>query len=152
MAPLWSRAATLRPPMGAPFDALVIGSGPAGAAAACVLARGGARVALVDKASFPRDKACGDLIGPRGVAVLDDLKLRPKGTVECGDMVVVGPTGRKVRLPCPTGMSYPSTILAVPRTIFDAQLRDAALEAGAEPVYGVTRGLEDRGVVLTDGD
>jgi flavin-dependent dehydrogenase len=86
------------------------------------------------------------------VAVLDDLNLRPKGTVECRDMVVVGPTGRKVRLPCPAGTSYPSTILAVPRTIFDAQLRDAALEAGAEPVYGVARGLEDRGVVLTNGD
>ena len=55
------------------FDALVIGSGPAGSVAALVLARGGARVALVDKASFPRDKACGDMVGPRGVQLLADL-------------------------------------------------------------------------------
>ena len=55
------------------FDALVVGSGPAGSIAALVLARGGARVALVDKASFPREKACGDLIGPRGVQLLHEL-------------------------------------------------------------------------------
>ena len=57
------------------FDVLVVGSGPAGSIAALVLARGGARVALVDKAAFPRDKACGDLIGPRGVQLLRDLAL-----------------------------------------------------------------------------
>ena len=44
------------------FDVLVVGSGPAGSVAALVLGRGGARVALVDKARFPRDKACGDLV------------------------------------------------------------------------------------------
>lgn len=48
------------------FDALVVGSGAAGSVAALVLARVGARVALLDKARFPRDKACGDLVGPRG--------------------------------------------------------------------------------------
>ncbi len=36
------------------YDAVVVGAGPAGSTAAIVLARGGARVALVDKASFPR--------------------------------------------------------------------------------------------------
>jgi geranylgeranyl reductase family protein len=41
------------------FDVLVVGAGPAGSAAAIHLARGGARVLLADKASFPRDKPCG---------------------------------------------------------------------------------------------
>jgi geranylgeranyl reductase family protein len=41
------------------FDVLVVGAGPAGSATAIHLARGGARVLLVDKASFPRDKPCG---------------------------------------------------------------------------------------------
>ncbi|MFN8224887.1 MAG: geranylgeranyl reductase family protein [Gaiellales bacterium] len=41
------------------FDVLVVGAGPAGSASAINLARGGARVLLVDKAEFPRDKPCG---------------------------------------------------------------------------------------------
>ena len=55
------------------WDVVVAGAGPAGSIAALVLARSGARVALVDKAAFPRDKACGDLIGPRGVRLLEEL-------------------------------------------------------------------------------
>ena len=84
------------------YDAVVVGAGPAGSVAATVLARGGARVALVDKAEFPRDKACGDLIGPRGVQVLDDLGVTVPGALRVGDMVVVGPRHR-VRLPCRPG-------------------------------------------------
>ncbi len=118
------------------FDALVVGSGPAGSVAATVLARGGARVALVDKARFPRDKACGDLVGPRGVQLLTDLGIRLAGAVPVGDMVVVGPTARRVRLPCFAGHTYPGHALALPRSELDAALHDAAVAAGAEPFVG----------------
>ena len=114
------------------FDALVVGSGPAGSIAATVLARGGARVALVDKAKFPRDKACGDLVGPRGVQVLTDLGIAIPGALAVGDMVVVGPTSRRVRLPCFPGRTYPGHALAFPRAAFDAALHEAATGAGAE--------------------
>ncbi len=70
------------------FDVLIIGAGPAGSVAALVLARGGARVALVDKATFPRDKACGDLVGPRGVQVLDDLGIAVRVGHHCAWPVV----------------------------------------------------------------
>jgi len=113
------------------FDVLVVGSGPAGSAAALVLARGGARVAIVDKAAFPRDKACGDLIGPRGVQLLRDLMVEVPSATRVGDMLVVGPTGRRVRLPAVPGRTYPGYAIAVPRTEFDAALRDAAIAAGA---------------------
>ena len=118
------------------FDALVVGAGPAGSIAAISLARAGARVALVDKADFPRDKACGDLVGPRGLQVMEDLGLPMPPGLDVGDMVVVGPAGRRVVLPSFDGISYPGRARAVTRTVFDAALRDAALEAGAIPYEG----------------
>jgi geranylgeranyl reductase family protein len=114
------------------FDALVVGAGPAGSIAATVLAQGGARVALVDKAKFPRDKACGDLVGPRGVQLLTDLGIAIHGAIAVGDMNVVGPTTRRVRLPCFPGRTYPGHALALPRVDFDAALHEAAVGAGAE--------------------
>jgi flavin-dependent dehydrogenase len=104
--------------------------------AALVLARGGARVALVDKAAFPRDKACGDLIGPRGLQVLDELGIEPPPATRTGDMIVVGPAGRRVRLPCLPGITYPGHAIAVPRTTFDAALHREAVDAGATPIRG----------------
>lgn len=140
------------------FDVVVAGAGPAGSITAAVLARGGARVALVDKARFPRDKACGDLVGPRGLQVLADLGLAEPPGLDVGDMTVVGPTGRRVTLPSFDGASYPGRALAVGRAVFDAHLRQAALEAGAEPVEGRIARLSGeagaetpRGVVLGDG-
>jgi geranylgeranyl reductase family protein len=117
------------------FDALVVGAGPAGSVAALVLARAGARVALLDKAAFPRDKACGDLIGPRGVQVLEDLGIAVPGQ-RVGDMEVIGPTGRRVVLHAFPGLTYPGFGMAVPRRRFDALLRQAALDAGAEGYTG----------------
>jgi geranylgeranyl reductase family protein len=116
------------------FDVLVVGAGPGGSVVATVLARGGARVALLDKAAFPRDKACGDLIGPRGVQVLADLGLPVPTGPKVGPMVVVGPTGRRVGLPSAAGLTYPGYGVAVARADFDARLRDAAVEAGAVPL------------------
>src|SRR4249920_1590364 len=113
------------------FDVLVVGSGPAGSIAALVLARAGARVALVDKAAFPRDKACGDLVGPRGVQCLHDLSLEVPVAVRVGDMLVVGPTGNRVRLPAAPGRTYPGYGIVVARTVFDDGLRCAAIAAGA---------------------
>jgi flavin-dependent dehydrogenase len=51
-------------------------------------------------------------------------------------MVVVGPTGRRVRLPCRPGLTYPGNGFAVPRTVLDETLRAAAIAAGAEFFVG----------------
>src|SRR5205809_7853594 len=55
------------------LDVLVVGAGPAGAVAATVLARAGARVKIVDRATFPRPKLCGDTINPGALALLRRL-------------------------------------------------------------------------------
>src|SRR6516164_5341282 len=113
------------------YDVAVVGSGPGGSVAALVLARGGARVALVDKAAFPRDKACGDIVGPRGLQVLRDLGVPVPPGRDVGDILVVGPTGRRVRLPCGEGQTYPGHGTAVTRRDLDNVLHVKAVGEGA---------------------
>jgi len=128
------------------FDVLVVGAGPAGSFAALTLARGGAKVALLDRAAFPRDKACGDLVGPRGLQLLRDARLSIPGGIDVGDMLVIGPTGRTVRLPSRPGENYPGHGISVARTTFDDFIHRSALEAGAIPFTGrAERPLGDDG-------
>ncbi len=46
------------------FDAVIVGAGPSGSTCAYYLAKTGAKVALIDKETFPRDKYCGDAVYP----------------------------------------------------------------------------------------
>jgi len=54
-------------------DVLVVGAGPAGAAVSILLARQGYRILLVDRATFPRDKACAEYLSPACNQLLDHL-------------------------------------------------------------------------------
>jgi geranylgeranyl reductase family protein len=131
------------------FDALVVGGGPAGSIASLVLAQNGADIALVDKSAFPRDKACGDVVGPRALQLLSDLHLAPPIGRDVSDMLVVGPTGRRVRLPSADGLTYPGHGTAVTRTSFDAMLHAAACDAGATPFVGrAQEPLEEGGHIV----
>jgi menaquinone-9 beta-reductase len=134
------------------YDAAVVGAGPAGAVAALCLARAGVRVALVDKRYFPRDKACGDLIGPRGVRLLADLGVAPPGARQVGDMIVIAPNGSRALLPALPGDEYPGHALAIGRHRFDAALVDAALSAGAAMIHDRVVGLDGNRVRLAGGD
>jgi flavin-dependent dehydrogenase len=53
-------------------DVLIVGAGPAGTIAGLVAARAGARVRIVDRALFPRDKLCGDTVNPGTMATCGD--------------------------------------------------------------------------------
>jgi len=76
------------------LDVLIAGAGPAGAIAARALALGGARVLLVDREAFPRDKLCGDTLNPGAVHLLKSIGLHggplDKGLPIAG-MRVTGP-------------------------------------------------------------
>ena len=57
-------------------DVLVVGGGPAGAAAATTLARAGRDVVVIDKARFPRDKCCGDGLTAEALRLLEATRPR----------------------------------------------------------------------------
>ncbi len=88
-----------------PFDAIVVGAGVAGSAAAIALAQQGRRVAVVEKAEFPRRKVCGEFLSATSVPVLDALGIgaawrRYAGpevrriSAFCGDRIVGAPMPR----------------------------------------------------------
>jgi flavin-dependent dehydrogenase len=56
-------------------DVVIVGAGPSGSLAALVLARAGKKVALLDRASFPRPKVCGNCINPSAWKIWDRLGL-----------------------------------------------------------------------------
>jgi geranylgeranyl reductase family protein len=133
-------------------DVAVVGGGPAGAAAAIVLARAGRDVVLVDKARFPRDKCCGDGLTTGALRRLEALGLLPDSVASwtrVGDVWIRSPSGRTVQFPLPRNGG---TFAAVARRRdLDAALLDVARAAGAKVHDGhgllAARGDQD-GVTL----
>lgn len=118
-------------------DVVVVGAGPAGTAAAISLARAGRDVLVVDKATFPRDKCCGDGLTALALRLSERLGLDPSTipswtTIEAA--TVSGPSGHAARFPLPDG---PGVYAAVARRVeYDAALVDLARRAGAEVLEG----------------
>lgn len=117
-------------------DVVVVGAGPAGSAAAAWAARNGRDVLVIDKAQFPRDKACGDGLTPRAVLEMRRLGLGPwmDGRVRHRGLRMSG-FGADVEIEWP-GPSFPSTSSAVPRTELDDRIRMVAVDDGAKMMLG----------------
>ena len=115
-------------------DLLVIGAGPAGAAAAIRGARGGAKVVVFDKAPYGRDKVCGDGLTPRAIAALNELNIDFSDAHHIvGLRMIANSTVRE--LDWPSGGRFPNHGAVWPRRRLDASLIDAATEAGAEVIW-----------------
>jgi geranylgeranyl reductase family protein len=113
------------------WDVIIVGAGPAGCAAALSARHADptARVLLLDSATFPRDKACGDGVAPHVLDVLAGLGVEPAALVAGSTPIT------RMRWDSPGGIvadrPLPRPCWVVPRETFDARLVDSAVAAGA---------------------
>ncbi len=112
------------------WDALVVGAGPAGSAAAAVLASRGARVLLVEKDRFPRSKVCGEFLSAEAMASIDRIGAREAleaalpERIEEGSLHLSNGASVPFRLPAPA--------LGVSRRVLDTLLAQRAAALGAQ--------------------
>lgn len=131
-------------------DVAVVGAGPSGATTALLLARQGHRVLVLDRARFPRDKACGEGLMPPGVAVLRRLGLHDE-VMATGARALEGvmyrheATTPQAYAPFPTPPGGGTAAgLGIRRTRFDAVLVDALR---AEPLITMREGERVTGLL-----
>lgn len=115
------------------FDIIVVGSGPAGSAAAVTARKHGLNVAMVDKATFPRDKLCGGLFTGRSEKIM-----RSTFGIEVTSEMFL--TSNHMRFsakgkPIADIKNAPPMHLTMRRD-FDAMLHAAAIAEGAVPFLG----------------
>lgn len=135
-------------------DVVIVGAGPAGCSAAIHARSVGLSVRIIDRASFPRDKTCGDGLTTVALRELAALGIQPASVPSWRPIVgvrITSPSGHVAQLDLPTdGTCY---IATAPRSELDEQLLTVAQNAGAETSLGTTvtdivpRG--DRWVVAT---
>jgi flavin-dependent dehydrogenase len=126
-------------------DVAIVGAGPAGSASAILLARQGYRVALIDKATFPRDKACAEYMSPAIEGILQRLSVLEH--VEAAHPAhllgfsIYSAAGRSFRADFagnrrPDGKPYYEYGLALSRQVFDHLLIEQARREGVDVLEG----------------
>jgi flavin-dependent dehydrogenase len=134
-------------------DAIVVGGGPVGLAAAIALRAQGMEVALFDRATPPIDKACGEGVMPHGVAALKRLGVCPDE--DCGRPFA----GVRYLEPLPGGGTLVAEArfpaghgLGIRRLQLQLALARRAEQAGVELHWGeAVRGIAHGGVETAAG-
>lgn len=125
------------PPTTLTSDVVVVGAGPAGTAAAITLAGAGREVLVVDKATFPRDKFCGDGLTAGALRRLESLGLEPAmvgSWTPVHHVWLRGPAGHQVCFPLPDDGGLFAVVAR--RRDLDAAMVDVARKSGAEMIEG----------------
>lgn len=125
------------------WDVVIVGSGPAGCAAAigALCTRPNARVLLLDRADFPRDKVCGDAVLGAGFRELEAVGVPTAGLRAgyAGDNRLRLVTARGVRV----RGSLSDDLTVIPRAIFDARLQALARSVGVVWRRHLVRSVRD---------
>lgn len=121
---------------------IIVGAGPAGSVLATKLAENSFEVLLIDKATFPRDKICGDYLNPGAVRLIEELGLLPSildaGARRLRGMTLVSPdeTAFQAEHPKTSRRGRASFGLAIPRRRLDALLLERAKRSGVRFLEG----------------
>ena len=134
------------------YDAIIAGAGPAGATAAYFLAKRGKRVALLEKAAFPRDKRCGDAWCEPALDILEEMgviqELDAEGAVQwVRSGGLVSPSGLSFTSPDEGEREGAPRVGAIRRLVCDERIARAAVRMGAELIENAS--VSD--VKLVDG-
>jgi geranylgeranyl reductase family protein len=121
-------------------DVIIAGAGPAGAAAAFHLARSGTSVTILDRVTFPRDKVCGDFVGPSALVELDRIgvaQMAGYARTNIARRAALYIDGEElISRPFPEIEGMPSHGRVIPRLALDNFIVDAARSAGARMMDG----------------
>ena len=91
------------------------------------------------------------------MGLLDELGVSVPDAGQGADLLVVGPSGHRSRLPAFRGRTYPGHGVVIPRVVLDDALRTAAIQAGAEPIRARVSGVDRppggpvRALITSDG-
>ena len=146
------------------YDMIVVGGGPAGSSSAFFNAKQGKKVLLMDKATFPRDKFCGDGITGKALHLLDEMGLSESISdvkrISSNGATIFSPNRTELRIPIDSP-DDPFSAFSLERNVLDNLIYERAsemvLENGGDVITAkaksvITEGKNIVGVLTTEGE